>query len=428
MNSERIISVIGLGYVGLPVAVAFGKVRRTVGFDINPLRISELKAGHDRTGEVTSDDLRSADILFTENTSELALADFHIVAVPTPVDEAHQPDLTLMYKASETVGKALKRGDIVVYESTVYPGVTEDECVPVLERVSGLRCGTDFTVGYSPERINPGDKEHTFTKIKKVVSGQDAETLEIVARVYESVVTAGVHRAASIRVAEAAKVIENTQRDLNIALMNELALIFDRLGIDTNDVLEAAGTKWNFLKFRPGLVGGHCIGVDPYYLTHKAEKVGYIPQVILAGRRINDGMGKFIAQRTVKEMIHSGHNILGSRVTVLGLTFKEDCPDLRNSKVIDIIRELQDYGVEVQVCDPCADSDEAVHEYGISLCPAAELLPAAAVVAAVSHELFRGWEASDLMRLMAGNPVLVDVKGIYDQQQLRDAGIRVWRL
>ncbi len=428
MNRDRIISIIGLGYVGLPVAVAFGKVRRTVGFDINPLRISELKAGHDRTGEVTSDDLRIADILFTEKTSELALADFHIVAVPTPVDEAHQPDLTLIYKASETVGKALKRGDIVVYESTVYPGVTEDECVPVLERVSGLRCGIDFTVGYSPERINPGDKEHTFTKIKKVVSGQDAETLETVARVYKSVVTAGVHRAASIKVAEAAKVIENTQRDLNIALMNELALIFDRLGIDTNEVLEAAGTKWNFLKFKPGLVGGHCIGVDPYYLTHKAEKTGYIPQVILAGRRINDGMGKFIAQRTVKEMIHSGHNILGSRVTVLGLTFKEDCPDLRNSKVIDIISELEDYGVEVQVCDPCADSAEAVHEYGITLCPAAELKPAAAVVAAVSHELFRGWSAAEMVLLMAENPVLVDVKGIYDQQQMKNAGIRVWRL
>jgi len=428
MKMDRIISIIGLGYVGLPVAVAFGKVRRTVGFDINPLRIRELKAGHDRTGEVTSEDLRSADILFTEKTEELALANFHIVAVPTPVDEAHQPDLTLMFKASESVGKALKKGDIVVYESTVYPGVTEDECVPVLERVSGLRCGTDFTVGYSPERINPGDKEHTFTRIKKVVSGQDAATLEIVARVYESVVTAGVHRAASIKVAEAAKVIENTQRDLNIALMNELALIFDRLGVDTNEVLEAAGTKWNFLKFKPGLVGGHCIGVDPYYLTHKAEKVGYIPQVILAGRRINDGMGKFIAQRTVKEMIHSGHNILGNRVTVLGLTFKEDCPDLRNSKVIDIIRELEDYGVDVQVCDPCADPDEAIHEYGVTLCPEVELKPSAAVVAAVSHELFRAWGVAELMRLMPDNPVLVDVKGIFDQQELKAAGIRVWRL
>ncbi len=428
MNTDRIISVVGLGYVGLPVAVAFGKVRKTVGFDINPLRISELKAGYDRTGEVATEDLQSADILFTEKTEELARADFHIVAVPTPVDDANQPDLTLMFKASDTVGRALKKGDIVVYESTVYPGVTEDECVPILERVSGLTFGADFAVGYSPERINPGDKEHTFTKIMKVVSGSDSATLEIVAQVYESVVTAGVHRAASIKVAEAAKVIENTQRDLNIALMNELALIFDRMGIDTNEVLEAAGTKWNFLKFKPGLVGGHCIGVDPYYLTHKAEKIGYIPQVILAGRRINDGMGKFIAQRAVKEMIHSGHNILGNRVTVLGLTFKEDCPDLRNSKVIDIIRELEDYGVNVQVCDPCADSVEAAHEYGVNLCPFAELKPAAAVVAAVSHEQFRSWDAGELMRLMGDNPVLIDVKGIYDQKAMRAAGIRIWRL
>jgi len=428
VDSDRIISVIGLGYVGLPVAVAFGKVRQTVGFDINLQRISELRSGHDRTGEVTREDLLAADILFTNTFEELATADFHIVAVPTPVDEANQPDLTLMFKASETVGKALKKGDIVVYESTVYPGVTEDECVPILEKVSGLCCGTDFTVGYSPERINPGDKEHTFTKIKKVVSGQDAETLEIVAGVYESVVTAGVHRAASIRVAEAAKVIENTQRDLNIALMNELALIFDRMGIDTNDVLEAAGTKWNFLKFKPGLVGGHCIGVDPYYLTHKAEKIGYIPQVILAGRRINDGMGKFIAQRTVKEMILAGHNILGCTVTILGLTFKEDCPDLRNSKVIDIIRELADYGVVVQVCDPYADPTEAVHEYGVTLCPVEELKPAAAVVAAVSHEQFRSWGSVALLRLMGANPVLIDVKGIYDQKVMKASGIRVWRL
>jgi len=428
MSTGRTISVVGLGYVGLPVAVAFGKVRRTIGFDINRTRISELQAGHDRTGEVTAEELLSADILFTDEFDELALADFHIVAVPTPVDEANQPDLTLIYKASETVGKALKKGDIVVYESTVYPGVTEDECLPILERVSGLRGGEDFTVGYSPERINPGDKEHTFTRIKKVVSGQDAATLEIVARVYESVVTAGVHRAASIKVAEAAKVIENTQRDLNIALMNELALIFDRLGIDTSEVLEAAGTKWNFLKFKPGLVGGHCIGVDPYYLTHKAEKIGYIPQVILAGRRINDGMGKFIAQRTIKEMIHAGHSVFGNRVTVLGLTFKEDCPDLRNSKVIDIIRELEDYGIKVQVCDPCADPEEAASEYGVELRPAAELLPASAVVVAVAHEVFRKWSAMDIARLMVTNPVLVDVKGIFDYQAMRAAGIRVWRL
>jgi len=428
VNAERTISVIGLGYVGLPVAVAFGNVRQTIGFDINPTRIAELREGYDRTGEVMKDDLLDADILFTNKLEELAAADFHIVAVPTPVDEANQPDLTLMYNASETVAKALKRGDIVVYESTVYPGVTEEECLPILERVSGLKGGQDFTVGYSPERINPGDREHTFTKIKKVVSGQDADTLEIVARVYESVVTAGVHRAASIKVAEAAKVIENTQRDLNIALMNELALIFDRMGIDTNDVLEAAGTKWNFLKFRPGLVGGHCIGVDPYYLTHKAEKIGYIPQVILSGRRINDGMGKFIAQRAVKEIIHAGHGVLGSVVTVLGLTFKEDCPDLRNSKVIDIIRELQDYGINVQVCDPLADVAEAAHEYALQLTPLEELRPAVAVVAAVAHKQYRQWSAEEMSRLMGDNPVLIDVKGIYDHRVMTEAGIRVWRL
>lgn len=428
MQTQRIISVIGLGYVGLPVAIAFGKVRRTIGFDINPHRISELKNNYDRTCEVTAEDLQTADILFTDTIEELALADFHIVAVPTPVDEANQPDLTLMLKASETVGKALKKGDIVVYESTVYPGVTEDECVPVLEKTSGLTCGTDFTVGYSPERINPGDKEHTFTKIRKVVSGQDAATLETVAQVYESVVTAGVFRAASIKVAEAAKVIENTQRDLNIALMNELALIFDRMAIDTNDVLEAAGTKWNFLKFKPGLVGGHCIGVDPYYLTHKAEKIGYIPQVILAGRRINDGMGRFIAQRTVKELIRAGHSVLGTKVTVLGLTFKEDCPDLRNSKVIDIIHELTDYGCNVQVTDAYADPDEARHEYGVELCPYDRLQPAAAVVAAVAHQPYRSLTPSDLCSLMGNAPVLIDVKGLFDRSALDAAGIRHWRL
>ncbi len=427
MNS-RTVSVIGLGYVGLPVAVAFGEKRKTIGFDINASRIEELKSGFDRTGEVDPEDLKSSDILFTDKIEELKLADFHIVAVPTPVDDANQPDLTPMFKASETVAKALKKGDIVVYESTVYPGVTEDECVPVLERVSGLTCGVDFTVGYSPERINPGDKLHTFTKITKVVSGQDAATLEVVAQVYESVVTAGVHRASSIKAAEAAKVIENTQRDLNIALMNELAIIFDHMGIDTNDVLEAAGTKWNFLPFRPGLVGGHCIGVDPYYLTHKAEKIGYIPQVILAGRRINDGMGKFIAQRTVKEMIHAGHNVLGARVTIMGLTFKEDCPDLRNSKVIDIIDELKDYGIEVQVCDPLADPNEAFHEYGITLVPYAELKPASALVAAVAHKEYRVLSIDQLKSLMNSSPLLVDVKGVYDRHACASAGMRVWRL
>ena len=428
MQKERIISVIGLGYVGLPVAVAFGKVRRTVGFDINSTRVAELRAGHDRTGEVSAEDLLSADILLTDDIEDLKRADFHIVAVPTPIDQANQPDLRLMFRASETVGTALKVGDIVVYESTVYPGVTEEECLPILERVSGLKAGRDFCVGYSPERINPGDKEHTFTKIKKVVSGQNAETLDTVAEVYCSVVTAGVHRASSIKVAEAAKVIENTQRDLNIALMNELALIFDRLGIDTGEVIAAAGSKWNFLKFTPGLVGGHCIGVDPYYLTHKAEKVGYIPQVILAGRRINDGMGKFIAQRTVKEIIRAGHPVLGCVVTVLGVTFKENCPDLRNSKVIDIIEELQDYGIKVQVSDPLADPAEALHEYGVTLVPHAELKPAVAVVAAVTHAAYRDFTPAHFAALMGQSPVLVDVKGSYSRKEMREAGIRTWAL
>ena len=428
MTKNRIISVVGLGYVGLPVAVAFGKVRRTVGFDINRTRIAELREGHDRTGEVSAEDLKAANILFTDSIEELKEADFHIVAVPTPIDEANQPDLRLMCRASETVGAALKPGDIVVYESTVYPGVTEEECLPILERVSGLKGGLDFSVGYSPERINPGDKEHTFTKIRKVVSGQNPETLEIVAQVYSSVVTAGVFKASSIKVAEAAKVIENTQRDLNIALMNELALIFDRLGIDTGEVLAAAGTKWNFLKFTPGLVGGHCIGVDPYYLTHKAEMVGYIPQVILAGRRINDGMGKFVAQRAVKEIIRAGHAVLGAVVTVLGLTFKEDCPDLRNSKVVDIIHELKDYGMEVQVCDPLADPGEAAHEYGVTLVPRAALKPAVAVVAAVAHDEYRRLTVADFTALMGEDPVLIDVKGLYDRKEMAAAGIRVWTL
>lgn len=424
---NRKISVIGLGYVGLPVAVAFGKAYRTIGFDVNPERIRALRDGFDRTGEVAPGELAAADLLFTDSIDDLREADFHIVAVPTPVDDANRPDLSLLLKASETVGKAIKKGDIVVYESTVYPGVTEEKCVPVLERVSGLTFGTDFTVGYSPERINPGDSEHTFTKIKKVVSGSDPATLEIVASVYESVVTAGVHRAASIKVAEAAKVIENTQRDLNIALMNELAVIFDIVGIDTLDVLEAAGTKWNFLSFRPGLVGGHCIGVDPYYLTHMAEKIGYIPQVILAGRRINDGVGKFIAQRTIREMIHAGHNIRGSTVTVLGLTFKEDCPDIRNSKVIDIIRELQIYGIHVQVHDPLANPVEVEHEYGLGMVPFDDLKPASAIVVAVAHRQYREMGIEAYKGLMTGI-VLIDVKGMFKPEEVESQGIRFWRL
>ena len=425
---SRKISVVGLGYVGLPVAVAFGKHGPVIGFDINENRLEELRAGQDRTNEVSATELGDTQIEFTSKPEVLAQANFHIVAVPTPIDDAHQPDLTPVVKASESVGTALKKGDIVVYESTVYPGVTEDICVPILERVSGLKCGPDFTVGYSPERINPGDKEHTFTKIKKVVSGQDAATLEIVADVYSSVVTAGVYKAGSIKVAEAAKVIENTQRDLNIALMNELALIFDRMGIDTLDVLEAAGTKWNFLKFKPGLVGGHCIGVDPYYLTHKAEKLGYIPQVILAGRRINDSMGAFIAQQTIKQMIHAGHAIANAVVTVLGLTFKENCPDLRNSRVIDIIRELEEFDVQVQVFDPVASSVEALHEYGVTSLSLNELKPAAAIVVAVAHDAYARWTPSDYLKLMHNAPVVIDVKGVCDGPALERAGARFWRL
>ena len=425
----RKVSVIGLGYVGLPVAVAFGRHAPVIGFDINVLRLEELTAGYDRTGEVTATDLAAADVTYTNDYEVLAQADFHIVAVPTPVDDAHQPDLTPVEKASESVARALKRGDIVVYESTVYPGVTEEICVPILERLSGLRCGEDFTVGYSPERINPGDKEHTFTKIRKVVSGQDAATLEVVAAVYGAVVEAGVFKASSIKVAEAAKVIENTQRDLNIALMNELALLFEKMGIDTLDVLQAAGTKWNFLPFKPGLVGGHCIGVDPYYLTYKAEQLGYSPQVILAGRRINDGMGRFIAQRTIKEMIHAGVNILGSQVTVLGLTFKENCPDLRNSRVIDVIQELREFGIEVQVCDPQADVAEALEEYGISLVPFVELKPADAVIVTVAHQQFTSLSIADYQSLLRSSPpVLIDVKGMVNRDAALMAGMRFWRL
>lgn len=425
----RKVSVIGLGYVGLPVAVAFGRHAPVIGFDINVLRLEELTAGYDRTGEVTATDLAAADVTYTNDYEVLAQADFHIVAVPTPVDDAHQPDLTPVEKASESVARALKRGDVVVYESTVYPGVTEEICVPILERLSGLRCGEDFTVGYSPERINPGDKEHTFTKIRKVVSGQDAATLEVVAAVYGAVVEAGVFKASSIKVAEAAKVIENTQRDLNIALMNELALLFEKMGIDTLDVLQAAGTKWNFLPFKPGLVGGHCIGVDPYYLTYKAEQLGYSPQVILAGRRINDGMGRFIAQRTIKEMIHAGVNILGSQVTVLGLTFKENCPDLRNSRVIDVIQELREFGIEVQVCDPQADVAEALEEYGISLVPFVELKPADAVIVTVAHQQFTSLSIADYQSLLRSSPpVLIDVKGVVNRDAALMAGMRFWRL
>jgi UDP-N-acetyl-D-galactosamine dehydrogenase len=427
-RSQRSISVIGLGYVGLPVAVAFGHKHRVVGFDINAERIAELKRGEDRTGEVDGAALKAADILFTADATDLKSADFHIVAVPTPIDDAYQPDLSALRDASRSVGRQLKRGDIVVYESTVYPGLTEEVCLPILERESGLTGGKDFTLGYSPERINPGDKEHTFTTITKVVSGQDAATLEIVAEVYGSVVTAGVHCAASIRVAEAAKVIENTQRDLNIALMNELATLFNRMGIDTRDVLAAARTKWNFLPFEPGLVGGHCIGVDPYYLTYAAERLGYHPEVILAGRRINDGMGAFVAREAVKRLIRRGGVIQGARVTVLGLTFKENVPDLRNSKVVDMIRELEGYGLVVQVNDPLASAAEADEEHGITLTPIEQLSPAQAVVLAVAHEAYRreGWALAGRL-LDGGAGLVVDVRGALPPAGCPDS-MDYWRL
>ncbi len=425
---NRKIAVVGLGYVGLPVAVAFGKNHKIIGFDISKHRIETLKQGVDYTNEVETNELKEANIEFTSDASKLSGVDFIIVAVPTPINESKQPDLTPLIKASETVGTHITKNTIIVYESTVYPGATEEVCVPVLEKVSGLKCGQDFFVGYSPERINPGDKEHTFTTITKVVSGQTEEILEIIAGVYGSVVEAGVYRASTIKVAEAAKVIENTQRDLNIALMNELAVIFDRLNIDTNEVLKAAGTKWNFLNFSPGLVGGHCIGVDPYYLTHKAESTGYNPEVILAGRRINDNMGSFIATSLVKQMIHKNMPIQGARVTVLGLTFKENVPDLRNSKVIDVVRELQEFGIEVQITDALANSEEAVKEYGVELLPYDKLLPADAVIFAVAHQEYveKSWNQFNKL-LKHGRGIVVDIKGSLPQEICPET-ITLWRL
>lgn len=425
---SRSIGVVGLGYVGLPVAVAFGEKQPIVGFDINRNRISTLKQGIDYTGEVTEEELKRSNIDFTDDALRLGDCDLIVVAVPTPIDDSKKPDLVPLIKASETVGKQLKAGTIVVYESTVYPGTTEEVCVPVLEKHSGLKAGKDFFVGYSPERINPGDKNHTFKKIMKVVSGQDEQTAEIVADVYGSVVEAGVYRAPSIKVAEAAKVIENTQRDLNIALMNELAIIFDKLDIDTSEVLKAAGTKWNFLPFMPGLVGGHCIGVDPYYLTHKAESVGYHPQVILAGRRINDSMSQFIATSLVKQMIIRGVPVQGSLVTMLGVTFKENVPDIRNSKVADIVKELGEFGVRVQVCDPMADPEEVRHEYGISLVPSDSLERADAVLLAVPHHIFTdlGWNRIASL-LKNGTGVVADVKSVLDPTAC-PPNIALWRL
>jgi UDP-N-acetyl-D-galactosamine dehydrogenase len=423
------VAVIGLGYVGLPVAAAFGKYRPTIGYDVLPDKLASLKQHVDPSGEVSSADLEAAvHLKITGAAGQIALADFVIIAVPTPVNRAHQPDFGPLEAASATVGRYMKPGAIVIYESTVYPGATEEVCVPILEKHSGLRWGRDFHVSYSPERINPGDEAHRFTRITKVVSGDDANTLAQVAELYASVVTAGVFKASSIRVAEAAKVIENTQRDLNIAFVNELSIIFDRLGLDTTEVLEAAGTKWNFLPFRPGLVGGHCIGVDPYYLTHRAELAGYHPEVILAGRRINDGMGAYIARKTIQQMIHAGRNIKGARVNILGLTFKENCADIRNSKVVDIIRELAEFGVETFVHDPCADPEAAWHEYQIRLRSWDSLPIADATILAVAHtSLVERSTAAFLQKIMPDG-CLIDIKAALDPRPFRHEGVQVWRL
>jgi UDP-N-acetyl-D-galactosamine dehydrogenase len=423
------VAVVGLGYVGLPVAVAFARQRPTIGYDLSKKRIENLRHMVDPTGEVSSAELAAAKHLrATHYPAEIEQADFIIVAVPTPINAARQPDLTPLISASETVGRYMKPGAIVIYESTVYPGATEEVCVPILERHSGMRWRQDFHVGYSPERINPGDKEHTFSKILKIVSGDDEATLEKVAALYSSVVGAGVHRAASIRVAEAAKVIENTQRDLNIAFVNELAIIFEKMGLDTVEVLQAAGTKWNFLNFRPGLVGGHCIGVDPYYLTHKAELLGYHPEVILAGRRINDTMGPHIARKAIQQMIHAGRNIKGARVNVLGLTFKENVPDIRNSKVADILRELAEFGVETFVHDPLASADEALHEYGVKLCDWDRLPAADALIFAVPHKKLLAIPQAQLIQKIVRQGCVIDIKSVLDAEALRREGLRVWRL
>ncbi|OEC84608.1 Vi polysaccharide biosynthesis UDP-N-acetylglucosamine C-6 dehydrogenase TviB [Acinetobacter sp. YK3] len=428
--AELKIAIIGLGYVGLPLAVEFGKKTPVVGFDIHQKRIDELKSGQDHTLEVSSEELSQAtNLSYSANLEDLKSCNFFIVTVPTPVDEVNRPDLTPLKKASETLGKVIKKGDIVVYESTVYPGATEEVCIPVLEKISGLKFNQDFFAGYSPERINPGDKVNTLTKIKKITSGSTPEVADKVDAVYASIITAGTHKASSIKVAEAAKVIENTQRDLNIALVNELSVIFDRLGIDTIDVLEAAGSKWNFLPFRPGLVGGHCIGVDPYYLTHKAEEVGYHPQVILAGRRINDNMARYVARNTIKRMLQNGIDVPRAKVGVLGVTFKENCPDIRNSKVADLIKEFEAWGAQVVVADPWADAEEVKHEYGVELGQVNAEHPVDALVVAVGHNEFRNLSAAELKSYVRSNqPVLADVKGLFDRITMTEQGFTVFRL
>lgn len=431
VNGEEKISLVGLGYVGMPIAVAFSKKVKVVGFDLNAKKIELYKSGVDPTNEVGDDAIKSCTVDFTADETKLREAKFHIVAVPTPVNDDHTPDLTPVEGASEILGRNLTKGSVVVFESTVYPGVTEEVCVPILERESGLKCGVDFKIGYSPERINPGDKVHRLETIKKIVSGMDEETLDTVAKIYELVVEAGVHRAESIKVAEAAKVIENSQRDINIAFMNELSIIFNKMGIDTKSVLEAAGTKWNFLKFYPGLVGGHCIGVDPYYLTYKAEELGYHSQIILSGRRINDDMGKYVAENTVKNLIKADASIKNAKIAILGFTFKENCPDTRNTKIIDIYNELREYGITPIIADPEADADEAKRLYGIEFVDINDIKDCDAVILAVAHEQFKAVSMADFEKMFKHNEnanVLVDIKGLLDRKEYENAGYIYWRL
>ncbi len=429
ISKNEKIAVIGLGYVGMPIAVAFAKKVSVIGFDLNQEKIKLYRSGIDPTNEVGNDAIRNAAIDFTADETQLKNAKFHIVAVPTPVNQDHMPILAPVEAASEILGRNLTRGSVIVFESTVYPGVTEEVCVPILEKESGLTCGVDFKIAYSPERINPGDKVHRLETIKKIVSGMDAETLECVAKVYELVVEAGVYRAESIKVAEAAKVIENSQRDINIAFMNELSIIFNKMGIDTKAVLEAAGTKWNFLKFYPGLVGGHCIGVDPYYLTYKAEHLGYHSQIILAGRRINDDMGKYVAESCVKKLIASDKSVKNAKVAILGFTFKENCPDTRNTKVIDIVRELKEYGIDSVIADPKADANEARSLYGIEFKKMSQIRDMDAVILAVAHEEFASLRMEDLNPLFGdGRKVLLDIKGLLDRKEYEDLGYCYWRL
>lgn len=432
VSGDEKLALVGLGYVGMPIAVAFSKRVKVVGFDLNAKKIELYKNGIDPTNEVGNDAVKNCSVEFTADESKLKEARFIIVAVPTPVNDDHTPDLTPVESASEIVGRNLTKGSVVVYESTVYPGVTEDICVPILEKESGLKCGTDFKIGYSPERINPGDKVHRLETITKIVSGMDDETLDTVAKTYELVVKAGVHRAESIKVAEAAKVIENSQRDINIAFMNELSIIFNKMGIDTKSVLEAAGTKWNFLKFYPGLVGGHCIGVDPYYLTYKAEEMGYHSQIILSGRRINDDMGKYVAENTVKNLIKADVPVKNAKVAILGFTFKENCPDTRNTKIIDIYNELREYGITPVIADPAADSDEAKRLYGIEFIDIIDIKNCDAVILAVAHEQFKNLGQADFDKMFKSGrneeKVLVDIKGLLSRKEYEKAGYKYWRL